>query len=110
MAAGATLSIFGARIVASQYRAFCLAQGHNLLSQNPTAPKIPGSVDDQVRCRHAERRVSERVSLLRFFRFGVAIKLRVHRTNGRPMEKLHLSDDQMRSRHDQDGKRHHMDD
>ena len=29
MAAGATLSIFGARIVASQYRAFCLAQGHN---------------------------------------------------------------------------------
>ena len=99
MAAGATLSIFGARIVASQYRAFCLAQGHNdfflllcihptrlrrLLSQNPTAPKIPGSVDDQVRCRHAERRVSERVSLLRFFRFGVAIKLRVHRTNGEP--------------------------
>ena len=79
MAAGATLSIFGARIVASQYRAFCLAQGHNLLSQNPTAPKIPGSVDDQVRCRHAERRVSERVSLLRYFR---AIKLRVRTTNG----------------------------
>ena len=91
MAAGATLSIFGARIVASQYRAFCLAHGHNdlffvlcvhptrlrrLLSQNPTSPKIPGSVDDQVRCRHAERRVSERVSLLRFFR---AIKLRGRR-------------------------------
>ena len=62
MAAGATLSIFGARIVASQYRAFCLAQGHNLLSQNPTAPKIPGSVDDQVRCSLFQIRGSDKIA------------------------------------------------